>query len=80
MDLNQQKTAPQFDNDSVSSNPPRGAGDRLGRILEETKPRWMGRRKSVPGDVEQVRVQRDDIARMRAALIEALALVDGMAQ
>lgn len=65
--------------DKDTSYAARGAGDRLGRILEETKPVWMGRRKPIPGDPPR-RIQADDLARLRAVLHEALSIIDRLSR
>lgn len=68
------KTASGFDLSTITDNSSRGAGDRLGRILEETKPVWMGRRRPIPGDF--LRVKSHELQQIRAALQAAIEIID----
>lgn len=70
------KTATGFDLSAITDNSARGAGDRLGRILEETKPVWMGRARPIPGDEPRIVLHRPELEAIRAALVTALEIID----
>jgi len=71
------KTALGFDLSAITDNSQRGAGDRLGRILEETKPKWMGRARPIPGDQPRgVALHPAELDVIEDALIAALRIID----
>jgi len=71
--------AEELDVSAITNNYQRGAGDRLGRILEETKPVWMGRMRPIPGDLPRNRMapqlHESELAAIEAALITALQII-----
>lgn len=66
--------AEQLDVSAITNNPPRGAGDRLGHLLEVTKPVWMGRRRPIAGDPP--RISQSELDQVRQALVSALEIID----
>lgn len=53
-----------------------GAGNRLAKILEQARPKWMGRTRPIPGDPPLPSRQQAELAQVRAALVEALVIID----
>lgn len=71
------KTALGFDIGTITDSPQRGAGDRLGRILEETKPKWMGRARPIPGDQPRgLALHPAELDMIEDALIQALRILE----
>lgn len=68
--------AEKLDVSAITHNSPRGAGDRLGRILEQTKPRWMGRAAPIPSDNPTVYMHRAELEAIKSTLVTALEIID----